>query len=326
MTYHGMGQAAPPPALPAGPITSVTAPSTDVATTPVDILAKHRGFVAVPTVDLRDYVQAQIVTMGIGFIVGVTVGAALGNVVKGKAAITANPSRRRSRRRSHRRRGRRVQRNASELHETASPLTYNHGYQVKRLQIVDLDAPPTTEMYFVTKKVGAFGKKKTTMPGADPGVVAWLDYHLYTTKTQNDSVYIDFIRVRSDMQKRGLMKQLVDKIFAMYPDADVDFGKMMHDSVVRLYEKKRSERGRVYGKVWNNPGAARDVEKAVELMRLYMGSERKISIRDQQKLYTRVQKAVSAVERRTGVTNAWDQVEVEARKRGSITPRPGQHY
>lgn len=90
MTYHGMGQTAPPPTLPPGPVTPVTAPTVDVATTPVDILSKRRGFVAVPTVDLRDYVQAQVVTMGIGFIIGVTVGAALGNVVKGKATIAAN--------------------------------------------------------------------------------------------------------------------------------------------------------------------------------------------------------------------------------------------
>lgn len=91
MSYHGLGQPAPtiPPSATIAP-----AASPDVATSPVDILSKRRGFVAVPTMDLRDYVQAQVVTMGIGFIVGVTIGAALGNIVKGKAAITANRGRR----------------------------------------------------------------------------------------------------------------------------------------------------------------------------------------------------------------------------------------
>lgn len=94
MSYHGLGQPAPTIAPSA---TIAPAASHDVATSPVDILAKRRGFVAVPTMDLRDYVQAQVVTMGIGFIVGVTIGAAIGNIVKGKAAITANARRKRQR-------------------------------------------------------------------------------------------------------------------------------------------------------------------------------------------------------------------------------------
>jgi hypothetical protein len=91
MSYTSLGQPAPTIAPGA---TIAPAASSDAATSPVDFLAKRRGFVAVPTMDLRDYVQAQVVTMGIGFIVGVTIGAALGNVIKGKAAITANRRRR----------------------------------------------------------------------------------------------------------------------------------------------------------------------------------------------------------------------------------------
>jgi hypothetical protein len=60
----------------------------DVSTTfveevirPVD---KQRGWVAVPTFDMRQYVQAQLLTFAAGLVVGLGVGAALGNVLAGK--------------------------------------------------------------------------------------------------------------------------------------------------------------------------------------------------------------------------------------------------
>jgi len=90
MSYRHLGQA--------------PAPTPDVSTTtPLaeQILSKKRGFVAVPTPDMRDYVQAQLITVGIGFVIGVTVGAAIGERLRGRVgyqgkhvAIHANRRRR----------------------------------------------------------------------------------------------------------------------------------------------------------------------------------------------------------------------------------------
>lgn len=73
MSYRHLGQA--------------PAPTPDISTsTPLaeQILTKKRGFVAVPTPDMRDYVQAQLITVGIGFIMGITVGAAIGERLRGR--------------------------------------------------------------------------------------------------------------------------------------------------------------------------------------------------------------------------------------------------
>ena len=78
---------------------------------PVD---KRRGWVAVPTFDMRQYVQAQLLTFAGGFVVGMGIGAVFGNLLAGKSVsgfgrLMSNPPRRR--RRSSRRR--RVRRNTA---------------------------------------------------------------------------------------------------------------------------------------------------------------------------------------------------------------------
>ena len=75
MTYH-LGQAPPASSLPS-----------DVAPTLLQELSsprRERGWVAVPTVDMREYVKTQLITMAAGFVIGVSVGAVLGNVFSGK--------------------------------------------------------------------------------------------------------------------------------------------------------------------------------------------------------------------------------------------------
>lgn len=47
----------------------------------VEAILKDRGYTAVPTHELREYVRQQIITAGIGFGAGLTVGALLGPAV-----------------------------------------------------------------------------------------------------------------------------------------------------------------------------------------------------------------------------------------------------
>lgn len=67
MSYRAMGQE---PAL--GP---------DVASTLPEAILRQRGWVAIPTADVREYSRAQIVTMGAGFVVGFSIGVAVGSLL-----------------------------------------------------------------------------------------------------------------------------------------------------------------------------------------------------------------------------------------------------
>ncbi|HEY5656554.1 MAG TPA: hypothetical protein VIY27_02075 [Myxococcota bacterium] len=48
------------------------------AQTLLDAMLQQRGYTAIPSRDLRDYVQTQITTVGIGVVAGVFIGAILG--------------------------------------------------------------------------------------------------------------------------------------------------------------------------------------------------------------------------------------------------------
>lgn len=95
MSYH-LGQVPPP---------ETSLPS-DVAPSLLHELdpKRERGWVAVPTVDMREYVKTQLITMAAGFIVGVSVGAVLGNIFSGKKVsareLIPNERRRTTKRRS----------------------------------------------------------------------------------------------------------------------------------------------------------------------------------------------------------------------------------
>ena len=72
------------------------------------------------------------------------------------------------------------------------------------------------------------------------------------------------------------------------------------------------------------------LERAVKATQLYCGSAvgGSMRVRDQQKLYDRMERAITAVVRKTGLSdqNVSDQIHAEARKRGCISPLPGHHY
>lgn len=55
----------------------------DVTATP---LVVSRGYVAVPTPDVQQFVRSQAVTFGAGFVLGMVAGAIFGNLLKGRTA------------------------------------------------------------------------------------------------------------------------------------------------------------------------------------------------------------------------------------------------
>ena len=72
---------------------------------------------------------------------------------------------------------------------------------------------------------------------------------------------------------------------------------------------------------------AKDVEAAVHAARLYIGSDQFSPIRDQQKLYSRMQKKIAAVAKKRGMDEhvVSTQITSEAKRRGGIRPLPGKH-
>ena len=69
-----------------------------------------------------------------------------------------------------------------------------------------------------------------------------------------------------------------------------------------------------------------NAEKAVRLMQIYIGSVDRVSVPTAQKMYRKIRKEIDRIEEKTGVTDAWEQVEREARKRGGILATPGKDY
>lgn len=71
---------------------------------------------------------------------------------------------------------------------------------------------------------------------------------------------------------------------------------------------------------------AKDIEAAVKAAQLYAGCGAVVRIRDAQKLYNRLQKAVEKVAKARGMDflNAHEQITAEASRRGPICPTPGK--
>jgi len=71
--------------------------------------------------------------------------------------------------------------------------------------------------------------------------------------------------------------------------------------------------------------ATADIEKAVKAVQLYAGCP-DVRIKDQQKLYSRMNKAIERVATKRGMSSqdAHDQIVREAARRGRIVPLPGK--
>ena len=142
--------------------------------------------------------------------------------------------------------------------EDVPPLVYYRSANMLRLAAVDPAAPPPPPwaIYFVpTKemlrtKTGRTYKKPRykTVPGAAPGVVAFLDYHVTRyPDTPNYTIYIDYVKTREDQRGRGLMCLLLDALWSKYPGASFDFGRIMTPTVWNYYMRKREAGCPVHG-------------------------------------------------------------------------------
>ena len=69
------------------------------------------------------------------------------------------------------------------------------------------------------------------------------------------------------------------------------------------------------------------LNKAVKEMQLYLGSIDYAHVKDQEKLHRKVMRSVNALVEHTGMGSeeVWRQLDAEARRRGILRPRPGQH-
>lgn len=69
------------------------------------------------------------------------------------------------------------------------------------------------------------------------------------------------------------------------------------------------------------------LEKAVAAAQLYCGST-SLNVKDAQRFYRRMNSAIDRVAAAAGMDHsaAAEQITAEARRRGCITPRPGQHF
>lgn len=122
---------------------------------------------------------------------------------------------------------------------------------VQRYALVDPSAspPPSNTTYFVdtTRKTrtGANGRalktpRVTTVPGAAPGTVAFIDFHPYGA----NGLYIDYMRVRPDLQGHGLGNQLVSSFYQAASTRGIvliDWGKVMHEHAWKIMLRMRAE-------------------------------------------------------------------------------------
>lgn len=69
-----------------------------------------------------------------------------------------------------------------------------------------------------------------------------------------------------------------------------------------------------------------ELDKAVHAMRVYAGSGTRVRIRDAERLYARVVKAINVLVSVSGISeySAWDQVTAEAKRLGYIIAIPGK--
>lgn len=123
MSYHGLAAADPGsgPSLP----DDVAPTLVHEMVSPVD---RRRGWVAVPTYDMREYVKTQLFTIAAGFTIGMSVGALFGNAISNKSfenalkKVVKNPSKQRRLRKTSRRVSTRAKRRGRPAGKTVTDV------------------------------------------------------------------------------------------------------------------------------------------------------------------------------------------------------------
>ena len=129
-----------------------------------------------------------------------------------------------------------------------SPLEYQRVPNVQRIFLADDESPEFKkgDVYFSpTKKYTNYGSngrrlknpKTEEVPGAAPGTVAFIDYHILPGGT----VYIDYMKTRNDMRGQGHAKKLVDELLQKFgKDVTYDFGHIMNPAAGKIQKNLAS--------------------------------------------------------------------------------------
>jgi hypothetical protein len=123
--------------------------------------------------------------------------------------------------------------------QSFSPLQYNHGARVHRLAIVVPEAgpPAPSDTYFAPTEVRSTRRGKQKLPGADEGVIAFIDWH-----DQGDAVVIDFMKTRRDQSNRGYATHLMREFYKLHRNrSEIDWGKIQSDFAEKLFHRMQKE-------------------------------------------------------------------------------------
>ena len=129
---------------------------------------------------------------------------------------------------------------------TTSPLTYRSGGPRERLQLVEQQVPAPARKYaYFQPMTSGSGRSRQETPGADPGVVAFVDFVIQ----KDGGIVIDYMATRDDLRRRGYARRLVEALYALQP-AYVDWGRIVHDAAEKLWRERQRGPVRTYGKLW----------------------------------------------------------------------------
>ena len=146
------------------------------------------------------------------------------------------------------------------LAEHPSPLdnTANHGQSVQRLSLHVQGVPPPDawEGYFAGRTTQRIVRnaprfvpetRVTTTPGCAADLlygecVGFLDYHILPNT--GGAVYIDFYTTRGDQRGHGYGTQLIEALYARFPNAPwIDWGRVMDDRAEATFRRLQQTRG-----------------------------------------------------------------------------------
>lgn len=131
---------------------------------------------------------------------------------------------------------------------TTSPGRGSHhdGKGSKRLQVVDSGAPATTPKdlsFHRAERLRTRGKggkllkkprKVVTNPGADDGVVAFVDYD-----KEGHSIYLDLVAVRPAYRGKRLAQKLIREVYKIPGIRYVRWGRILNAASFALFTKAK---------------------------------------------------------------------------------------
>ena len=128
--------------------------------------------------------------------------------------------------------------------------------------------------------------------------------------------------VSSMVNEDGEEKEMVDVV-----SIETTSKKAIKKNKYRIAAARKFERSKMEESLVKEAKPSKaQLDKSVKLARLYIGSEGKVRIKDQQKIYDQLKKSVESIVKKTGIdyNAAHEQIMKQANKLGKITPQPGR--